>query len=406
MRSGQLRERQSNRMTKIQEPHLDNDTNHSKAYSKTKFQQQQPKPKPYGGKVKPCCSYGICVDQKYKRTNSFGVIDREILRKYVIFIVYAWLFMNVDSGYSQRARRSLQASSISRRSFFSPFGGGRRGHNDNGLNAVEAIALIHAMNSNPVGARQAAEQHLGDLGHILNVDQQKSATRPSVFSRQAYSSNSAQYALAQRQQSALERQVPVPIPVPVPAPVPTPVAALAAAVAAFVAAVFAGLTPFAAVAAAAAAALAALFAAALLAIIIALLAVPKVKKQAPIIKKLVIKKTVLPFVIPIPFKKKEKEIVYKYIHKPVHVHHEKKKKKSKYYEIKMKKSDDSVSKLEDDISQPREVEHLDKIQSLLSEQDRLQTLVDDIVKNNKTSLDTSMNSSGDNDVSRRSGSEL
>jgi len=282
--------------------------------------------------------------------------------RYITVFLLAWLIMNTDPAYSQRARNSLRSVKLLRRSFLTPFGfPGPTTDRNTGLNAVEAIALIHAMNNN----RQ--QDPLGDLGSLAN-NVKGPTSRQNQLIRQITQPISSSTSTTQRQQTALDRQIPVPV------PIPAPLAAVVAAVAAFAAAVLAGFTPIAAVVAALAAAAAA-FLAALLAAILAIIAVLPAKR-APIVKKLVIKKTVLPFVIPIPFKKKEKEVIYKYIPKPVHVHsHEEKKEKGKHHDHHdLSDSDEAYA----------ETGRLDKIQSLLSEQDNLQMLVDGIVKKDKS----------------------
>lgn len=225
----------------------------------------------------------------------------------------AWLFINGDPAYCQSVLRGMMLS----RALLLP-GQLLRGHarhqnqnqnlnqadsvldklssNRNGLSTVEAVALIQAINSNNNNNR-----HSGPGEQLIN------------YRDQAASPN--QHQLASRQ-----LPVPVPVPVPVPRPPTGPVAVLVALLAALVAAV-SGFPPFAALVAAIFAALVAL-----LAIIVA----PFPQKAAPIVKKLVIKKTVLPFVIPIPYKAKgynkggeeKAKKVYVYVKKKHHHEHE------------------------------------------------------------------------------------
>lgn len=286
--------------------------------------------------------------------------------------------MNTDPIYPQKVVRSMIAARLAR-SLTKPFvdiasGATETGRsNGGGLNTAEAIALIHAMNSGNRGGGQSTDLSL--LAASL-PSQQNTRTRQAT-------------SLFQPSREVTSRQAPVPVPVPLPVPVPIPLAAAVAAFAAFAAAVLAGLTPFAAVFLAAAAALVAILAA-----LLAILIVVAPKKNAPIVKKLVIKKTVMPFVIPIPIKKQEKKIIYKYYPKKEHHHHHEehheehhyKKHKGKY---KYKKSDEDVdsSLLETTTLLPNELGDLgqiNKLDTVLSEQDRIQNLIDEVVQGDKT----------------------
>lgn len=222
------------------------------------------------------------------------------------------------------------------------------------MNTAEAIAMIQAINSNrPHTSPELTALALRDHSPRSNLFRQSSLIPPS-------------------QQIVSNRQLPVPVPVPV------PFAVVLVALAGFAAAAAAGAAPMAAVAAAAIAALAALLAA------IYAAAVAAVAAKGQLIKKLVIKKTVLPFVIPIPIpiKKKEKEIHY--MPKPVHHHHVeyKEKKKKHSYEYADKKQDHDGEGRESNRDY-RSYEHnasydsaIEKLQTLVNEQYRIQNILD------------------------------
>lgn len=266
-------------------------------------------------------------------------------KKISLVLIYAWLFMNLDPGYNHRVVKAMMMSRAqSRYPWFSPL----RGRRDNitpgnSLSTIETIALIQAINSNR-----------GPLD--LNINQSPLPIRQLDTQRQQLATN-------------LERQL---------AP-PLPAAVILAAVAAFFTAVASGLAPVAAVAAAASAA-----AAALLAIVVSLMKMKnkndgkgKGGKGKPLIKKLVIKKTVLPFVIPVVVNtKKEEEKYYKvYKKKPEHYHESK-----KHY----KKMDKPIDKIDKPSLDPS----MNQIKYLLDEQNKLQSMVDKIInvtENDKTS---------------------
>lgn len=262
-------------------------------------------------------------------------------KKISLVLIYAWLFMNSDPGYNHRVVKAMMFSrAYSRHPWFSPLSG-RRGNITpaNSLSTIETIALIQAINSNR-----------GSLPLDLNGNLNSSPLRQLDSTRQQL-------------EYGLERQLGPPL----------PRAAVVAAIAAFFAAVASGLSPFAAVAAAASAA-----AAALLAIIIILIKIKFIEKgkgkgkekSKPLIKKLVIKKTILPVVVPIVIKsKKEEEKYYKIIKKPEHKH------KSKAY-YKYKKVDRPITEEEKPDLDPS----LKQIEYLLNEQNKLQSMVDNVIK--------------------------
>lgn len=295
-----------------------------------------------------------------------GVASRKITlfraKKISLVLIYAWLFMNSDPGYNQRVVTAMMMSrALTRHSPFSPFGGRRSNMNPgNSLSTIETIALIQAINSNNRGYQP------------LDLNRNSSPLRQLDMSRQQL-------------EHSLERQLGPPV----------PRAAVVAAVAAFLTAVASGLNPVAAVAAAASAAAAAL--------LIVLISLTRMKnkqdgkgkgKGKPLIKKLVIKKTVLPFVIPIVIKsKKEEEKIYKvYKKKPEH-HHES---KIKY---KYKKTDEPMDKLDPDPS-------LKQIENLLEEQNKLQSVVDKIIKiTEKDNSSVKSNKSSRTTLDRRMGTK-
>lgn len=263
------------------------------------------------------------------------------IRKPVIIVLYSWLFMNSHPLQTKRFVEALMVSRLLNRALTRPPPDSR-----GGMSTVEAIALIQAINSGNRGSQQVTD--------LL-------PTRPS--------------AVALRQQENYNRQAPVPVPVPL----PVPIAVVAAAVAAFFAAVIVGLAPLGAIVAA--------FFAALFIFVAAILAIKEKKndkgnkgsksksKSSPLIKKLVIKKTVLPFIIPIPYKQKEKEIIYKYVHKPEHHHKEE---HEHEYEYKSKKKSD----VEPDIVMKKD-DGFGKIEKLLKEQDYIQSMLNKVVDESK-----------------------
>ena len=290
--------------------------------------------------------------------------QRRESRKLLTVVLFSWLLLNADPIYLQKVLGSMVASRLLNRSLQKYASKMVSDSRPGGLSAVEAIALIHAMNS---GNRGSSESQNADLLALLGAaNPHQKQSNQNIQTKQAQSSLT-------RQDVALSRQL---------APV-TGVAAVVAAVAAFLAAAFAGLTPVAA-AAAALAAFAVALVAALLALIVIVTA-PNKNKSSPIVKKLIIKKTVLPFVIPIPFKKKEKEIIYKYIPKSHHYehHHYEKKHKYKYKHKKM----DTLEEEDKPIKEQQSIDQLDKIQTLMSEQDQIQDLINE-VETGKTSTST------------------
>lgn len=265
---------------------------------------------------------------------------------------------------------------------------GRSNRGNSGLSTIEAIALIQAMNS-------GINQHVGGGQTTWQPPAANYGEERRGQSRGALASSLRQFA---------DRQLPVPVPVPLPVPAPFPNAVIVAFVAAFLAAVAAGFPPFIAIIKA--------IVAALVALIAIIIVAPFPKKNSPLVKKIVIKKTVLPLIFPITVKKKEekKEVIYKYkyIPKPEHHHkhhehheheheheHEKYEKKHKY---KYKKADflqqtnemDDISLIEQPpmmspqikpIPIPRvDTSHLKSIETLVNEQDKLQNMLDTVIQ--------------------------
>lgn len=311
-------------------------------------------------------------------------------QKFSIVLFFSWLLMNADPASSRRQIASMIASRLLTRSILNGAADiSQVQNNKNGLNLIEAITLIQALNNN--------NNRGNDINSIRNELELRKllATEQSLINSRERSS--AQTALTSRQ-LPVPVPVPGPVPVPVPVPVPGPVAAAAAAIAALVAFVAAALG--AAPAAAFVAAFVAFIAALLVVILAIFAAAPQKKKQNPFIKKIIIKKTVLPFVIPIPIpiKKKEKEIVY--VHKE---HHHHKKHKKEYHhdgeESRTKKSkpvgldnrDEDIINLKDfkpkattepgtdTLKRRNTKQHLDQIENLLKEQEHLQSMVDKVV---------------------------
>lgn len=306
-------------------------------------------------------NYHLIEKQKSLILSKIQKINRKFRRcqKFTIVVILSWLLMNADSVRSRRTIGALMASRLVNKALT---GADTR---SNGLSTIDAITLMQAMNSN---------NRANDLD-LLKTELELRRLPSQQLLRQYQGSTALS-----------DRQLPVPVPVPVPTPQPI---AIVAALVAFIAAVTAGLTPFAA------------FVAALAAAIAAILAVftnmpQKKNKAAPLIKKLVIKKTVLPFVIPIPYKKKEKEIVYvhkvhkehKYKHKGGYEHHHEESRK-KYNVQKSNNSQDDTSddyidskeniKVNPKLRSKKEKNHLDKIENLLKEQNQLQSLVDKVI---------------------------
>lgn len=256
-------------------------------------------------------------------------------KRFCLVIFYSWLLMNIDPSYARRSLSSLIASrllgGVLRSSGSSSTGGS--------LSAIEVIALIQAMNN------QRSAQIPNELMDYLKA----STSVPGMTSLAKYN------ALQRQQMQSLDRQLPVPVPVPT----PLPIAVVFTAIAAFFAAVASGLQPLVAVVAAFIAAYVAFLA--IIVIVFASVA-KKSKQEKALIKKLVIKKTVLPFVIPIPIKKKE--IHYKYIHKPKEEHHHQSSKGKVKHAYKYKKID---SELPDSA--------FGELHKLIREQDQIQKVL-------------------------------
>lgn len=269
-------------------------------------------------------------------------------RKISTVILLAWLIMNTDPTYSLRTVRQMIASRLLNRSLLRPWRASTNNppanSNSNGLSIVEAIAIIQALNGNN------RNNQLMDVQTLLA--NQLANSNPSV----------ARQALAL--QDANTRQLPVPAP-----PRTIIEAIVAAAVTAFFTAVAAGRPPIIAFAAAVAAAAFAFFVA-----IVVILAEKRKTKSSPLIKKLVIKKTVLPFFIPIPIKKEEKKIIYKYVKKPHHKEHGHDEHESKI-NYKFKKSTEIPPLDKEDPTAP-----IDQIEGLLNEQDRIQMILEKLVE--------------------------
>lgn len=296
------------------------------------------------------------------------------MQRWLTVILYAWLFMNNDPIYAQRTLGTMMASRVLNRSLRNIVGTNLDFKSGSGsMSTAEAIALITAINSG--GNRGSTQTNIDSMTALRALS---GDLHPPSAPRQSLTST-----LLNRQvPTAIDRQLPVPVPTPLPAPV----AALVAALAAFLAAVASGATPISAVFAAFAAAVAA-FLVAILAVFAAIIPVPK--KSSPIVKKLVIKKTVLPFVIPIPYKKKEKEkekekeVIYKYV-KPHHHHHH----EEHHHEHEHKKHKKHKKKHMESAASERHVltsmAHLNKLETLVSEQDKLQSMVNNLIDDKRT----------------------
>lgn len=267
-------------------------------------------------------------------------------QKYLLVLLYAWLFMNVDPSYAQRTLGAMMAARLLSRP--------SRSQTNGGMNTAEAIALIQAINSN--------NRHTNDypLQALESVNKRQLQPQPTALSN---------------------RQLPVPVPVPVPSP-PLPVAVVAAAIAALLAAISSGLPPVAAIYAVVVA-IALVIVASFVNIVNPM---QKQSKQNPLIKKLIIKKTVLPFVIPIPIKKKEKEVIVKY--KPIYVHKKEHHKKEHYhhddehYDHSDHRSDRDtfIDNNAPDTDADHDHTKLEKIEKLLQEQEQLQALSDKLIE--------------------------
>lgn len=317
--------------------------------------------------------------------------------------------MNTDVSYKCRLARSFRLLSGSRLFSRQPDSvqGILRRNRNGGMSTIEAIALIQAINSG-ANNRQAYGPPLSDgyAGGPYSGVRNGAAGGGGALSRvrQLVQETTGRQ---QAVQQAQNRQIPVPVPVPA----PFPSAVVAAFVAALVAAIAAGFPPIIAIAKAVVAALVAL-------IIIIIQNKPMKSKASPLVKKIVIKKTVFPFIFPITVKKKEKEIIYKYIKPKDHEHHEHKEEHHEetqhYSKYKHKKIDLSPIEPEDRelkpelgtndyAPQPEESEplnlppppaaqsskasHLESIESLVDEQDKLQTIADSIINRQQFSED-------------------
>lgn len=319
--------------------------------------------------------FGISLIATVARTKTLPTKQHlKSIKRNLVVAILSWLLMNTDPAYAQRAIKSMIASRLLQRTVaqMSPFNALKTHSSSdthNGLNAVEAIALIHAMN----GHRNSGGGQL-DMSQLLRADHGGGTGSGGAASNSR--SQSGQLAMRQADLvplNPLQRQALAPA---------TVAAAVAAAAAAFLAAVVAGLAPLAALAAAFVAAAAALLAA--LVAVLALVPVPMANKAAPLVKKLVIKKTVLPFVIPIPIKKKEVVYIPQPVHYKEHHHHveHKQKQKHKHKYKKHKKSDDleDLSYEPPAMSRSLDPDQSSKIHSVISEQDRIQDIVDNLVE--------------------------
>lgn len=291
-------------------------------------------------------------------------------RIFALAIFYAWLLMNADTSNRRIAVQSLRLLSRAfHRQTATDILAGRGGRSFTGaggggsLSTIEAIALIQAINN---GNRNANSYPYGDSGGSLRQQQ-----RSGGGLRQLMDAATSGNQISNRQ-----------LPVPVPVPTPFPAAIVAAFVAAFAAAIAAGFPPLIAIVKAIAAA------AALLVAVIIINFSAKNKGNA-LVKKIVIKKTIFPFIFPITVKKKE-EKVYKYKHKPEHHHHE----EVEHYEIKHKKKHKKHKYQKVDVDDVEEMplaplptiptitdrpQHLKTIESLLDEQDTLQSVSDAVL---------------------------
>lgn len=281
-------------------------------------------------------------------------IKRKRCQKLTIVIVFAWLLMNTDPLYARRTLGAMMASRLLRNVVSD--------EPKSGLSTIDAVTLIQAMNSN-------------NRANDLNLLKTELELRRKPTQRQQ--------TLTSPDTAVSNRQLPV--------PTPGRVEVIIAALLAFVAAVLTGRNPLTAAAAA------------LIVIILAIIRVTPMngqQKNSPLIKKLVIKKTVLPFVIPIPYKKKEKEIIYVYKkhhekHKEEHKEehetedHESHESKLRYKKKKATVRNDNIADIikgkdvrhkQKNTSGKGERAHLDKIEELVKEQDDLQNLIDKVVE--------------------------
>lgn len=331
-RKGEARE---GRLIRVSGPPINNETSMLKDYSSGRQQSNK--------------------SRKMVRYGSIKISNQTVRRiqRFFMAILYSWLLMNSDPMYQRRVMCSFLAARLLDRSVRNLFP--RSNSNNGGMSTAEAIAMIQAINSNnrPYTSPELTALALRDSSPISSLFRQSSLIPPS-------------------QQIVSDRQYPVPVPVPV------PFAVVLVALAGFAAAAAAGAAPLAAVAAAAIAALAAVLAA----LLVAAALVQKGGGKGQLIKKLVIKKTVLPFVIPIPIpiKKKEKEIIY--MPKPVHYHHVEYKEKKKHSYDHMDKKHDHDKELERDSSSSEkntsDDSPIEKLQTLVDEQNRIQNILDSL----------------------------
>lgn len=255
---------------------------------------------------------GRCVGGSVKQSHNrpFKLTSRiRQSRRCLLAILYICLLINFDLIRAQRVLRTMMITRLLNKSltrpsrFGMPFGLGASRSGGHSLNTAEAVALIHAINSNNNNNQLNSNNMLNDLmGAPANARYTSGANglmmSPNGRQRQMLLTANERQQIATRPAAAV---------------------GVLAALATFLAAVFAGFRPFAAVFVAIFAAFFAFFVA-----ILAVIIPPRPPVPGPIIKKLVIKKTVVPFVIPIPIKKKEEKIVYvnKKEHKKEHEHSE------------------------------------------------------------------------------------
>lgn len=341
-------------------------------------------------------------------------------RRLFLILMYSWLLMNPDPSYARRSVGGMVLSKLYRttmdqhfgandmvyrqgglfntglgeglRSGFGGGGGGSGNGGGGGLSTVEAIALIQAINSNksppsppasstsPTSPTTSStpdkpsssnnQDETTDIIRFRDTRHRNRSRLSSVLSRQFdHRQQSDQRQLTDLQNP--DRQIAVR---QAPPPVPPGLPAALAALVALLTAALTGLTPLAA----------------LLAILAALLPFlfpfpfpfppyPPFPGQPPfpnypIIKKLIIKKTVLPFVIPFPYKKKDNDKIVVVHTEKHHGHH--------HHEHKYKHKSDHH--YESDFNEDRSDDQLSGISQLVDEQHQIQSLSDELLNPSPT----------------------
>lgn len=241
--------------------------------------------------------------------------------------------------------------------------------NNGGLGFLETIALIQALNNGKSSDRNTKlAEELGEL--YKEQRNSRSSSRQNGLIRTLVDRQLTNFGSNSEDGPSYRQLLPVPpvppIQPPFPRPPPGPTIILVA-IAAFIAAVIVGAPPPVAVVVA--------FFAVVFAFLTIIVQTQAVKDKG-LIKKIVIKKTVLPFIIPIPIKKKEKEIIYKEKPVPVYIKSQDHNNHHSHHEYKKMDSREMAG-----IGGHFDTDKLDQIEDVVNEQDKLQSILDGLLNN-------------------------